>query len=253
MSARFDARVAAAAKVLGMSAPGRNLLLRPISRDLNLLATAPVLEPGLRPLEGNVVMTGPCLPQPVADDDPFDTALEEIPGGVDVIYVSLGTVFNAQTSIYRKLIAGAASAGAYVVVSAGASFDALVAIRSATVRIHRRVPQLALLKRVRWVITHGGNNTVQECLVAGRPMVVVPFGGDQIVNAHRVERLGVGVRLDAARLAADSVRTALATLDDHRVEQRALQLSLALKGYKGTCLAVDTLLAEVASRPMPDQ
>jgi MGT family glycosyltransferase len=242
MSIAFDSRIARAAHRLGIKPPGDGVLLRPISPDLNVLATAPELEPGLLPLEGNVLMVGPCLPMGAALDDAGQAVIDALPRGRRVVYVSLGTVFNGQPSLFRVLIAGASAAGAHVVVSAGASFDALADLRSPSVDIHRRVPQEPLLQRVDAVVTHGGNNTVQECLAAGRPMVVIPFGGDQVANAHRVERLGVGVRMSAADLSVDAVRAAVDRLGDARVVDRANGLARALTNYGGVHAAADAVL-----------
>lgn len=247
MSDAFDARIAAAATKLGLRAPGRGLLMRPLPVDLNLLATAPELEPGLGPLEGNVLMTGPCLPKSAAPDDAGRAVLDALPRDRHVVYVSLGTVFNDQPAVFRALVAGAAATGAHVVVSAGASFDALADLRSPSVTIHRRVPQVALLERVDAVITHGGNNTVQECLAAGRPMVVIPFGGDQLANARRVERLGVGARIDAHDLSAGVVGEALEAATHEGATDRARQIARALEKYGGTRAAADAVLRSRAS------
>lgn len=248
MGALFDRRIATAARRLGVPSAGEHLLQRPMSPVLNLLATAPALEPGLLPLDGPVVMTGPCLASAPALDDEGRSVLESLPMGVRRVYVSLGTVFNDKPEVYRALIAGAAATGAHVIVSAGASLEALASLRGPTVQLFRRVPQVQLLAQVDAVITHGGNNTVQECLGAGRPMVVVPFGGDQAANARRVERLGVGVHLPPPSLSADTVRAALAGLFAPAVVARAAALSGALAGYAGVRAAVDAILGVVPGR-----
>lgn len=246
MCTDFDARIAGAARRLGLEPPGDDLLLRPISRDLNLLATAPELEPGLLPLAGKVVMTGPCPARGAALDDAGRAVLDALPRDRRIVYVSLGTVFNDQPTVFRALIAGAAATGAHVVVSAGASLEAITDLRSPSVQLFQRVPQVPLLERVDTVITHGGNNTVQECFAAGRPMVVVPFGGDQRANAHRVQRLGMGAHIAADALSEMAVRGALIRLSTPGVVQRARELARALKKYGGARAAADAIVALTA-------
>ena len=246
LSGLFDARSGETAERLGLSRLPAGLLLRPISTDLNVLATAPELEPGWLPLEGPVVMTGPCLPAAASLDPLASEVLGRLPSGVSIVYVSLGTVFNDKPALFRALIEGAAATGAHVVVSAGASFEALAKLQFPHVHVFRRVPQVALLQRVNTVITHGGNNTVQECLAAGRPMVVVPFGGDQAANAQRVERLGVGVHLPVKQLTPQAVQQALSSVSASTVLERAAALSKALKAYGGASAAAESIVDLVA-------
>lgn len=245
LASRFDKRVSNAARALGLEPPEPGLLTRPVSNDLNLLATTPELEPGLRPLTGPVAWTGPCTrvtdPAGTLEDLAFDSDLPRA-------YISLGTVFNNNPRAYRTLIEGARDAGFQVIVSAGASHEELASLQSDLVRIRRHVPQVALLKQVDVVITHGGNNTVQECLAAGRPMVVVPFGGDQWANARRVERLGVGVHLDPSSLTSSAVRRAVGHISQASVVQTSQALAASLVNYGGAAAATDAILDLIAAR-----
>ncbi len=247
MSTLFDQQVARAAAQLHLPAPGTGLLTRPISPNLNLLATAPVLEPGLLPLAGHVLMTGPCLRRPTPLNRLDPSLLNALPARRPTVYISLGTVFNGKPNVYRTLIAGAQAADASVIVSAGASEEALADLRSSRVRIFQQVPQVELLEHVDTVITHGGNNTVQECLAAARPMVVIPFGGDQQANARRIERLGVGVAIPANDLTLACVRDALMRTFGIQVIERARRVSQALGSYGGACAAADGILALAAA------
>ena len=58
------------------------------------------------------------------------------------------------------------------------------------------VPQLAILDEADLFITHGGMNSINEAVMAGVPMVVVPNTIEQAVNALRVEQLLGGVYLE---------------------------------------------------------
>jgi MGT family glycosyltransferase len=227
-----------AARALGIEGVD-GLLWRPISRDLNLLLTAPELEPGLAPLEGPIRMVGPCL-----ERAPSDETHEAVRAMRDVsgprVYVSLGTVFNARPQVFEEILEGLPRA--HVVVSAGASYERLAPRSDARVRVFRSVPQLAVLDVVDVVVTHGGNNTVQECLAAGRPMVVVPFGGDQIDNARRVERLGVGRCVRVEELTAKALAHAIEQVSSAEHARRALALRAALAGREGATAGAEAIL-----------
>jgi MGT family glycosyltransferase len=71
----------------------------------------------------------------------------------------------------------------------------------------------AALDRAACVVCHGGMGITQKALAAGVPVVVVPFGRDQLETARRVEFAGAGVRLPAGRLAparlVEAVREAI--------------------------------------------
>ncbi len=229
--------IAQARETLGLSPRAFRPLAAPVSADLNLLATTPALEPGLLPIEGPVVMTGPCLPEPGAFD-PKHPALRALSGPSPRAYVSLGTVFNGQPRVFDAILDGLEHE---VLVSAGASAQQVAARAGPRVHVFDFVPQVPLLEQVDVVVTHGGNNTVQECLAAGRPMVVVPFGGDQLENARRVERLGVGVALPPAQLAKERVRAAVAQALAPAVVERARALGAAVRGVDGTGAAVAAL------------
>lgn len=243
MCLEFDNRIEKVTRELKLPSLGKNLLQRPISPDLNIMATAPVLEPGLRPLVGNVVMTGPCLASKPSIDDEGQSVLASLPKNTRIIYISLGTVFNHQPLVYRLLIEGALKTGAHVIVSAGASFSSLMDLKSDRVLLFQRVPQVPLLERIDCMISHGGNNSVQECLSAGRPMLLIPFGGDQQANARRVERLGVGETLSKDALNSTRIHEALLRLSSDSVVKRASELSMALSKLGGVKAAADAVMA----------
>jgi hypothetical protein len=168
LGVHYDAQVARASKRLGLPTAPTRLLEAPISRDLNLLATISELEPSLAPLDGPIAMIGPCLPRMRAAEESHP-ALAVLPNAGTSVYVSLGTVFNAQPDVFRQILDGLAWADTHVVVSAGASFEALSRSPRPRVYLFRRVPQLEVLRRVDLVVTHGGTTPCRSASRQGGP------------------------------------------------------------------------------------
>ncbi|MHA7630852.1 nucleotide disphospho-sugar-binding domain-containing protein [Corallococcus sp. M7] len=69
----------------------------------------------------------------------------------------------------------------------------------------KHAPLLQLLERATAVITHGGFNTVKECIYFGVPMVVVPLAFDQPAVARQVELRGLGIHCPPKTLEASQM------------------------------------------------
>jgi UDP:flavonoid glycosyltransferase YjiC (YdhE family) len=93
---------------------------------------------------------------------------------------------------------------------------------------HRIVPfqpLSELLEGVSAVVTHGGAGTVLGTLSKGIPLVVVPQGADQFVQAAAVERAGCGVATDPGRPAVEQLRAAVRkVLDDPALRAGAVAI-----------------------------
>ena len=73
-------------------------------------------------------------------------------------------------------------------------------------RVVRFVAHEAILQRAACVVCHGGMGITQKALAAGVPVVVVPFGRDQLETARRVEFADAGVRISPRRLTPHASR-----------------------------------------------
>ena len=72
------------------------------------------------------------------------------------------------------------------------------------------VPQLDVLRRTDAVVTHGGSNTIDECVLAGVPMLIYcGYQTDMAGNTVRVAHHGLGL----AGEARDGVREIRGRLD----------------------------------------
>ena len=140
----------------------------------------------------------------------------------------------------RSLIASLAQAPYRVIVSMGPQHAELELAPNMTGA--EFLPQASILPQVDLVITHGGNNTVTECLHFGKPMVLLPLFWDQYDNAQRIDETGFGQRLDTyAHEPAELVDAIGRLLDDRSLRGRLDLVSTRLRAAPGTQRAAELI------------
>ena len=132
-----------------------------------------------------------------------------------LVYATLGTVFSDpefEFPFFPVVLEGLGSEELDLVVSVGPNGDPTAfGEQPDHIRIATYVPQRELLDRCAAVVCHGGYGTLLDAIDAGVPLVVVPLGADQFINARSVERLGLGRVIDDD-LTPESVRQAVWSL-----------------------------------------
>jgi UDP:flavonoid glycosyltransferase YjiC (YdhE family) len=104
------------------------------------------------------------------------------------------------------------------------------------------LPQTSILPQVDLVITHGGNNTVTECLHFGVPMVLLPLFWDQYDNSQRIDETGYGARLATYEHEPDQLTGAIdRLLADRELAGRLAATSKRLRAARGTERAADLI------------
>ncbi len=73
-------------------------------------------------------------------------------------------------------------------------------------------PQIALLKRSALAITHGGPNTVKECISLGVPMLLFPLAVDQFGISARAVFHGTALKGDVVKVRAVEIRSMMLKL-----------------------------------------
>jgi UDP:flavonoid glycosyltransferase YjiC (YdhE family) len=175
------------------------------------------------------------------------------PSGTPTVYFTLGTIFNQESGdLFVRVLSGLRELPATVVVTVGRNIDPeRFGAQPDNVHVERYIPQSALLPFCDLVVNHGGSGSVIGALAHGLPMVVLPMGADQLLNARRCEQLGVGVVLDVVGTPPGSIRdSAAAILGDARSRQAAERIRDEIAALPEPAAAVP-LLEQLVGRWQP--
>ena len=104
--------------------------------------------------------------------------------------------------------------------------ESVVAPPNVTVREY--VPHHLVLPHMEAVICHGGLSTITATLAAGLPLVCIPQGRDQTINAARVQACGVAPEAAADAIASEVL--ALLADDAARSSARSLEAEIRALG-----------------------
>jgi UDP:flavonoid glycosyltransferase YjiC (YdhE family) len=109
-------------------------------------------------------------------------------------------------------------------------------------------PYAQVFPRASVIVHQGGIGTTGQALSAGKPMLVMPFGGDQYDNGARIERLGAGRTIMRRQYSAERAAIELKELIDnagYREIAEALGRPLqAENGVRVACDAIDEQLGQ---------
>jgi MGT family glycosyltransferase len=220
----------------------------PALPDLEFMHPSPWLNLSLFPDEVDYQRSQPLDPtwhdlQTCVRDS--DAPWQPPEGDGPLVYLSLGSLGSADLPLMQHLVASLADTPYQVVVSKGPLHDQLALPDGMTGA--EFLPQASLLPQVDLVITHGGNNTVTECLHHGKPMVVLPLFWDQYDNAQRIHETGFGRRLPTYECGRDDLVAAIdGLLADRQLAAKLAAVSSRVDQAPGTITAAD--LIEVVAK-----
>lgn len=172
-------------------------------------------------------------------------------GTAPIVYVSLGTLFNANATFYRDCVEALRHEPVRVIVSIGARLSPEeVGASSENVTMARFVPQIDVLEQAAVFITHGGMNSVSESLCHGVPMLTVPQMGEQEIVSRRVEQLGAGLYLAKEETSAETLRISIRRLlSEDSFKRSATRIGETLRAAGGRVNAAQRVSAFANSRP----
>ncbi len=176
---------------------------------------------------------------------------------VPLVYFTLGTVFNLESGdLFTRVLGGLREAPVNVIVTVGHDIDpAEFGPQPAHVHIERYIAQETILPQCSLVVSHGGSGSVSGALAHGWPLVLIPMGADQLLNAARCEQLGVARVLDPIEATPSLVRAAVTDVLENpnyrRTAEGIREEFAALPGPTHAVRLLERLVAE--KRPIvPD-
>ncbi|EXX79672.1 uncharacterized protein OCT59_004868 [Rhizophagus irregularis] len=95
------------------------------------------------------------------------------------------------------------------------------------IHITKFAPQFAVLNHTntKLFFSHGGAGSTHESLYTGTPMLVLPFGGDQMGNAQRLETAGIALSLNKNALdVKDILNKVNVLLNDEHVKKNSKRM-----------------------------
>jgi UDP:flavonoid glycosyltransferase YjiC (YdhE family) len=168
-----------------------------------------------------------------------------------LIYVTLGTVFNDSPALWRTLLRAVGQLDVDAVITTGSNVDpAGLGAPPPNARLERYVRQSHVLPRCSAVVCHAGFNTLIAAFSHGLPVVCLPLGADQPVNARCVEAAYAGISL--ANAPARDARGPMVdpnTLDPTELA-RAVTRVLDEPGFSR---AAQRLASEIEMMPGPEE
>jgi UDP:flavonoid glycosyltransferase YjiC (YdhE family) len=165
------------------------------------------------------------------------------------VYCTLGTFSNSDAEVFRTLLDVFASLDVNVLLTTGGgiSGDELGPV-PANVTVEAYVPQAQVLERADLVVCHGGSGTMLASLGAGVPIVAMPQGADQFINAPWWARSGAVTVLPPAALDRTAIAASLASaLEDPVMRAAAASAARDIAAMPSPAETADTLM-ELAGR-----
>ena len=222
------------------------------SDKLVCLACSPAFQPPPPDWPAHVRMTGFCFwdtPTTWQAPPELEAYLNDERPLVEVTAGSIGPEMRrAFLPYFRTSIAAIHQAGARALVIGLAPSD-LGEPPDQGVLALPFAPYSTILPRCAAVIQHGGIGTIAQSLRFGTPMLVVPWGFDQVYSAQQVARLGAGLSISWRSFTAER---ATRTLKELLYAPRAREVAQRLRDQLAREDGVAALCAAIENVQGPD-
>lgn len=158
-----------------------------------------------------------------------------------LLYISLGTTYNDNIAFFRSCIEQFGEGQFEVAMSVGERIriEDLGAVPE-NIEVRRSFPQISVLKHAAVFLSHAGMGSTMEALLLGVPIVAVPQQGDQVLNARKIQELGIGEYCPpAVGLGLDSMADAVRRVaGDREIRDRLTRLRTEIDDDSGIAAGV---------------
>ena len=209
-----------------------------------IVYTSSMFQPYSETFSDKYVFVGPSI-RPKCDI--FEKTREKL------VYISMGTVNNNMTNLYKNCIDAFINSDYQVVLSVGNQVDineleeyVIKSDSRAQFHLLSYVDQIAVLEKADVFLTHCGMNSVSESLYFKVPLVMYPQTNEQKGVAFRVNELGAGIYLNSESI-SDIQMAAKELLQQSKYKEQANVISNSFSKCGGSKAAVEKIL-DVCSR-----
>jgi MGT family glycosyltransferase len=112
------------------------------------------------------------------------------------VVVSFSTTYQHQEKQLQRAVDALDSLAVRTLVTLGPGLDVADIDAPPGAAVRQWVPHAAVLPRASLLVTHGGHSTIMHAIHNAVPIICLPTGRDQLVNARRVQDCGLGIALE---------------------------------------------------------
>ena len=183
----------------------------------------------------------------VRQDEPYQVPAFKNNNDGPLLYISFGSLGSGDTGLLKRLIELVGKSRYRALVNVGDHKDEYTDIPG-NVIIDSWFPQPSVIPQVDAVIHHGGNNSFTECLLFGKPAIIMAYVWDGHDNAMRVQETGHGFRSERYDWTdGELIKKIEACLSDEAIAAKLRSTSEHMKSQNGQEKAAN-LLVDLAEK-----
>lgn len=144
--------------------------------------------------------------------------------GQRCILVSSSTAYVQQFQYFNVCVQALAGLGYHIVLALGNNIEVTsLAPLPSTSEIVQNIPQLLVMPHMELMICLGGMTTTMEAMYHGLPLLMLTHGAAEAeVYAENNQRLGLGIHLKGAGVAADRIRDGVIRITKNETIKRSV-------------------------------